>query len=88
MRAIGFTRRRLAGIVMSETAALLLMGIGCGAACAVLAVLPYAWLNNIRPPVLEPLLIVLGIIVFGLIAGIIAAKRVLSMPLIESMRAE
>jgi ABC-type antimicrobial peptide transport system permease subunit len=88
MRAIGFTRRRLAGIVISETAALLLLGIGCGAVCAVLAVLPYAWLNNIRPPVVEPLLIVLGIIVFGLTAGIIAAKRVLSMPLVESMRAE
>ncbi len=39
MRAIGFTRKRLAGVVMSETASLLLMGIGCGAICAVLAVL-------------------------------------------------
>ena len=31
MRAIGFTRRRLASVVMGETAVLLLLGIGCGA---------------------------------------------------------
>ncbi len=39
MRAIGFTRRRLASVVMRETAVLLLLGIGCGALCAVVAVL-------------------------------------------------
>jgi putative ABC transport system permease protein len=88
MRAIGFTRKRLAAIVMSETASLLIMGIGCGAACAVIAVLPYAILNGIRPPILEPLLIVVGIIVFGMFAGLIAVRRVTRMPLLESLRSE
>ncbi|MGB7344901.1 MAG: FtsX-like permease family protein [Pirellulaceae bacterium] len=88
MRAIGFTRRRLAMIVMSETATLLVLGIGCGAICAVIAVLPYALLSGIDPPFVEPLLIVLAIIVFGLIAGLVAVRRVLRMPLMESLRAD
>ena len=60
MRAIGFSRRRLAAMVMSETAALLLVGIGCGAICAMLAVFPHAILSGLRPPMVEPVAIVAG----------------------------
>ena len=88
MRAIGFTRKRLAAVVMSETAALLLIGIGCGAVCAVLAVLPHALLGGIRPPIVEPLLIIVGIIVFGLLAGLVAVRYVVKMPLLSSLRPE
>jgi putative ABC transport system permease protein len=88
LRALGFTRRRLAAMVMTETASLLLMGIGCGAVCAVLAVFPHAILSGLRPPLVEPLLIVLGIILFGMLAGLIAVRRVASMQLLESLRAE
>ncbi|TWU00989.1 ABC transporter permease [Stieleria varia] len=88
MRAIGFTRGRLASLVMGETAALLFAGIGCGILCAVLAVLPYAWLSGMNPPIIEPLVIVAAIIVFGLIAGLVAVIRVVRMPLLQSLRAE
>lgn len=88
LRAIGFTRKRIASIVMSETLSLLLLGIGCGVICAVIAVLPHAILNGIQPPILEPLLMVLGIIVFGICAGFIAVSRVSRMPLLESLRSE
>ncbi|WP_149495638.1 ABC transporter permease [Roseiconus lacunae] len=86
MRAIGFTRRRLALLVVGETASLLAMGIGCGVLCAVLAVLPYAWSQGTQPPVLEPLLLVLGIFLFGLVAGLVAAIQVARMRLLESLR--
>ena len=88
MRAIGFTRKRLAGVVMSETASLLLTGIGCGAVCAVLAVLPHAILSGLKPPIVEPLAIVVGIILFGMLAGLIAVRSVARMPLLESLRSE
>ncbi|QDT13272.1 FtsX-like permease family protein [Planctomycetes bacterium K23_9] len=88
MRALGFSRHRLAMIVMGETTTLLLLGIGCGAICAVLAVLPYALLSGIAPPIAEPLVIVAGIIVFGMIAGLVAVTRVLRMPLMDSLRAQ
>lgn len=88
MRAIGYTRRRLAAVVLGETASLLLAGIGCGAVCAILAVLPYAYLSQLKPPVVEPLLVVLGILIFGMLAGLIAVWRVVTMPLLDSLRAK
>ncbi|WP_231612515.1 FtsX-like permease family protein [Novipirellula galeiformis] len=88
MRAIGFTRQRLSAIVLQETAILLLIGIGCGSSCAMLAVLPYGWLSGINPPWIEPLLIVLGIVVFGLLAGLLAVRQVAKMPLLESLRGD
>ena len=88
MQAVGFTNRRLAAVVMSETAMLLFLGIGCGGVCAVLAVLPHAILNGIDPPLIEPLLVVLSIIAFGLLAGLLAVQRVSRIPLLESLRSE
>lgn len=88
LRAIGFTRKRLAAVVLTETASLLLMGIGCGVVCAVLAVLPHAVLGGLTPPLLEPLVIVAAIILFGMLAGLIAVRRVATMPLLESLRAD
>jgi putative ABC transport system permease protein len=88
LRAIGFTRKRLAAMVMRETASLLLAGIGCGVACAVLAVVPHAILSGLKPPLVEPIVMVIGIILFGMLAGIIAVGRVVRMPLMESLRSE
>ncbi len=88
MRAMGFTRRRLAAFVMSETASLLLTGIGCGVLCAIFAVFPYAVLSGLKPPVIEPLVVVVGIILFGMLAGLFAVRSVVRMPLLESLRGE
>lgn len=88
MRAIGFSRRRLVSVVMGETAILLLLGIGCGAVCAVLAVLPHALINGLDPPVVEPLVLLLGITLFGLCAGLAAVRGVSTMPLLESLRSK
>lgn len=88
LRAIGFTRGRLSAIVLRETSILLLVGIGCGAICAMLAVLPYGILSGINPPWIEPLLIVIGIVVFGLLAGLLAVRQVAKMPLLDSLRGD
>ncbi len=88
MRAVGFTRSRLATLVLSETVVLLFAGIGSGAVCAALAVLPYAVKSGLRPPILEPLLALMGIAVFGVIAAIIAVRRVMSLPLLDSLRSQ
>ena len=86
MRAIGFTRGRLAKMVLGETSILLVIGIGCGAFCAILAVFPYGLITGIRPPWKEPLIIVFGVLAFGLLAGMIAVRQILKMPLLESLR--
>lgn len=86
MRAIGFTRGRLAAMVMGETASLLLLGIGCGVFCAVIAVLPHALSQRMTPPIVEPIILVLGIVVFGLVAGLFAAGKVVRMRLLDALR--
>jgi ABC-type antimicrobial peptide transport system permease subunit len=86
MRAIGFTQRRLAGMVLGETASLLMLGIGVGVLCAVIAVTPYAISSGIAPPIGEPIALVLGIVAFGLIAGLVAAGKVVRMPLLSALR--
>ena len=86
MRAIGFTQSRLAAMVLGETASLLLIGIGCGVLCAVIAVLPHALSSGMTPPILEPIIVVLGIVAFGLIAGLIAAGKVVRMRLLDALR--
>lgn len=86
MRAIGFSRHRLTSVVMGETVTLLLLGIGCGAVCAVVAVLPHALINGLEPPIVEPLVLLVGIGLFGLCAGLAAVRRVSTMPLLESLR--
>lgn len=88
MRAVGFTRGRLAKLVLGENLFLLLMGMGCGIVTAVLAVLPYAWSTGASVPIAEPLWILVGILLFGMVAGMIAVWRVLTLPLLESLRAE
>jgi hypothetical protein len=88
LRAVGFTRRRLAAVVIGETAALLLMGVGCGTCCAILAVLPHAMFSGLRPPLVEPIVLAVGIILFGMLAGLLAVRRVARMPLLESLRSQ
>ncbi|TWU35282.1 FtsX-like permease family protein [Novipirellula aureliae] len=88
MRAVGFTRRRLANMVMRETAVLLMIGIGCGSLCAILAVLPYGIVSGMNPPWAGPLIIVLGIMFFGMLSGLIAVRQVVRMPLLESLRGQ
>ncbi|MFG0265291.1 MAG: ABC transporter permease [Rhodopirellula sp. JB055] len=88
MRAVGFTRQRLAALVLGENTFLLAIGIGCGAVTAMLAVLPYAWLTGTNMPIAEPLGILLAILLFGTLAGLVAVWKVLTLPLIESLRAE
>jgi hypothetical protein len=56
--------------------------------CAILAVIPHAWIRGLTPPLVEPLLIVAGIILFGMLAAAVAVSRVVKMPLLESLRSE
>ncbi|MEO1614495.1 MAG: FtsX-like permease family protein, partial [Planctomycetota bacterium] len=86
LRAIGFTKRRLAWMVLGETASLLAIGIGCGVVCAILAVMPYTLLSSNRPPIVEPLILVLAIFAIGLLAGLLASSRVAKMRLLDGLR--
>ncbi|MEM9367005.1 MAG: FtsX-like permease family protein [Planctomycetota bacterium] len=88
MRAVGFTRGRLANLILNENVVLLVGGVGCGAVAALLAVLPYFITTRSSLPIWEPALTLIGIVLFGLIASALAVLRVVTLPLIASLRAD
>lgn len=88
MQAVGFTRQRLAAVVLSETATLLILGVGCGTVCAAIVVVPHAVLSGLKPPLFQPIGFVIVIIAFGLLAGLVAIRQVVAMPLLQSLRSE
>ena len=88
LRSVGFTKRRLGRLVMTETAWLLFMGIGCGVLCAAVSVLPHAWISGTRPSMMEPAITVAAIMIFGMVAGLLAVRQISGMKLIDSLRAE
>ncbi|MEM6979538.1 MAG: ABC transporter permease, partial [Planctomycetota bacterium] len=88
MRAMGFTPQRLAGLLMRENVVLLSLGIGCGSVTAIISVLPPLLRRSGSVSVGEPMMILAGIFLFGVLAGLIAVVRVATLPLIESLRSE
>ena len=88
MRAVGFTRGRLAAAVMLENAALLIGGIGCGVVAAVVAVIPYAVVGRAQLPILEPLIWMALVLAVGLLASLLVLRRVVRMPLLQSLRGQ
>jgi hypothetical protein len=88
LTAIGFSRLRLASLVLSETMFLLVVGLTCGAGCAVLSVLPYAWTSGTRPPLWEPLVTLVMIALFGMLSATFALRSLVRLPLLQSLRAQ
>ena len=82
MRAIGFSRYRLAGAVMLENVVLLVGGIGCGMGAALAAVIPFFVTSGTTPAIGEPLGFLGIVLIVGLLAGFMAVRRVLRMPLL------
>jgi len=88
LRAVGFRRRVLAGLVLMENALLLIAGLACGVLAALVAVvphlvtggatIPWAWLGGMLAMVL----------VAGLLAGLWAVRAALATPLLAALRGE
>ncbi len=88
MRAVGFRRRRLAGMVLLENAALLIGGLAIGVIAALVAILPQLLSGHATTPWLS-LAGTLGIVLaFGLTAGLLAVRATLRAPLVPALRDE
>jgi putative ABC transport system permease protein len=88
MRAVGFRRRRLAGMVLLENAALLVGGLAIGVIAALVAIMPQLFSGRATTPWLS-LAGTLGIVLaFGLTAGLLAVRATLRAPLVPALRDE
>jgi ABC-type lipoprotein release transport system permease subunit len=88
LRATGFRRRTLAGLVMLENSLLLVGGLGIGALAAVVSLLPHLFSGSAAIPWTSLGGTVLLILVVGLIAGLSAVRAVLVAPMLPALRGE
>ena len=85
--AFGFSRRRLAALVLVENATLLLLGVALGAIAGLLAAAPRL-LTAGQTPAWRALLVLLPLVfATGMLASVAALRGVLRMPLMDSLRA-
>jgi putative ABC transport system permease protein len=88
MRAVGFRRRRLAGMVLLENAALLIGGLATGVIAALVAISPQLLSGSAAPPWASLGATLALVLAFGLAAGMIAVRATLKAPLVPALRDE
>ncbi len=88
LRATGFRRPTLAGLVMLENALLLVGGLGIGTFAALVALLPHLFSGSAGIPWVSLAGTVLLILLVGLVAGLIAVRAVLAAPMLPALRGE
>jgi len=88
LRAVGFTGREVAQVIVLESVLLLGLGLGVGAGCALLAVAPALYDRGQAPPVAAMVGLLAAVFVTGLTASVGATRAALRTPLLESLRSE
>jgi ABC-type antimicrobial peptide transport system permease subunit len=88
LRAAGFRRRRLAGLVLLENVLLLLAGLVTGVLAAGLAVLPQLAGRGAAVPWQSLTLMLLVILLAGVAAGAWATRLTLRVPVLAALREE
>jgi ABC-type lipoprotein release transport system permease subunit len=88
LRAVGYQPRHLAFIVLAENLLLLLLGLGTGTLCALLAVAPAVTLRGGHLPITSLCLLLGAVLVTGTAASLGATAVVLRAPLLAALRSE
>jgi len=88
LRAVGFRREALAGLIVAENTVLMLLGLVAGSLCALVAIAPALISRGGTVPV-GPLLLTLGgVLVVGLGASAWAALAAFRAPLLPALRGD
>lgn len=88
LRAVGYNSSHFTLMVIAENALLLFLGLITGTVCALLAIAPVFFERGGRLPNISLGLLLLGILVSGLIASLLATWAALRSPLLPALRAE
>ena len=88
LRAVGYRPAHLAAMVLAENVLLLLLGLGTGTICALLAIAPAAALRGGRLPVVSLSLLLIAVLVTGIGASLVATAAALRSPLLAALRSE
>ena len=88
MRAVGFSRRALGWLVLSENAALVLAGLVLGAVPAMVAIAPHLAARAQGTNLWGLLWVLVGVLFAGAVGGLAALRLALRTPLIPALRRE
>jgi ABC-type lipoprotein release transport system permease subunit len=88
LRAVGYTPRNLATMVVSENILLLLRGTAIGAASALIAILPAISSRGWRLPSGSLGWLLMAVLLAGLGASLLATRAAVRTPLLEALRSE
>ena len=86
MRALGYRRSALSLMVLAENGALLFWGLAAGSVSALLAVAPHLLSNAAGLPWASLVLTLLGVVLAGMTAGIVAIVPTLRSPMLPALR--
>jgi ABC-type lipoprotein release transport system permease subunit len=88
LRVVGYNSSHFALMVIAENALLLCCGLVTGAVCALLAIAPVFFTRHAQLPSVALGLLLLGVLVSGLTASVVATWAALRSPLLPALRAE
>jgi ABC-type antimicrobial peptide transport system permease subunit len=88
MRAAGFRRRRLAGMVLLENVTLLLGGLATGTVAAIVAVLPHMIFGGASVPVRDLAIMLTVVLAVGIATSFLSVRSTLRAPILEALRYE
>ncbi len=88
LRAVGYRPLHLAMMVLGENLLLLLMGLGTGTVCALLAIAPAAAARGGQLPLASIGLLLAAVVATGTAASLAATRVALRTPLLAALRSE
>ncbi|MFK7735101.1 MAG: FtsX-like permease family protein [Pirellulaceae bacterium] len=88
MRAVGFAHERLSGLLTIETLILLSGGLLIGVVCALFALVPYIIEVGPKLNLIQPILMLLGVLAIGFIASLVAVRYANKQSVLEGLRSE
>jgi ABC-type lipoprotein release transport system permease subunit len=88
LRVVGYNSSHFALMVIAENALLLCCGLITGAVCALLAIAPVFFTRHAQLPSVALGLLLLGVLISGLTASVVATWAALRSPLLPALRTE
>jgi ABC-type lipoprotein release transport system permease subunit len=88
LRAVGYNSSHFTIMVIAENALLLVLGLGTGTVCALLAIAPVFFERGGRLPNISLGLLLLAVLISGLTASLVATWAALRSPLLPALRSE
>ena len=88
LRAVGYRRSILSVIIVAENLALMISGLACGAACALIAIMPAVRARGVPFPFAMVSLVLSAVLIVGLASSFLAVIAAFRSPLLAALRSE